>query len=150
MRPKLMDWEGERVSKIDAIWMLACITKSLKNRWFWRPKSQKIVKKTIQKINYIFFACDFQSILERFGEGFGRVLGKVWRVLVALGPLFCAFFWCLYSECSLTGILEATGLDFGSIFKGLGRVWGGFWVGFGRVLGGFGGSKIAVFLDCVF
>ena len=31
-----------------------------------------------------------------------------------------------------------------------GRVLGGFWEGFGRVLGGFGGSKIAVFLDCVF
>ena len=76
---------------------------------------------------------DFGSILEGlgrilggFGEGFGGGLGVVWRVLVSLQPLFGVFFWCLYSECSPKGVLEAPGLDFGSIFKGLGEVWGGF------------------------
>ena len=45
MCPKLRDWEGERVPKIDEIWMLACIKNSMQNGWFWRQKFKKIVKK---------------------------------------------------------------------------------------------------------
>ena len=83
--------------------------------------------------NDVFFACVFSSILAGFGEGFGRVLEGVWRVLASLGSLFGVFFWWLYWECSPKGVLEAPGLDFGSIFMGLGGVWGRFWEGFGKV-----------------
>ena len=31
--------------------------------------------------NHVFFACVFQSILEGFGVGFGRVVGGVWDLL---------------------------------------------------------------------
>ena len=80
MHPRLMDWEGERVPKINEIWMLACIKNSLKNSWFRRPKFKKITKKTIPKTMYFLHAF-FKSILERFGEGFGRGLGPPWRLL---------------------------------------------------------------------
>ena len=80
MHPKLMDWEGERVPKINEIWMLACIKNSLKNKWFRRPKFKKTTNKNDSQ-NHVFFACVFKSILERFGEGFGRGLGPPWRLL---------------------------------------------------------------------
>ena len=64
MHPKLMDWEGERVPKINEIWMLACIKNSLKNRWFRKPKFKKTTEKTLPWV--------LKSILERFWEGFGR------------------------------------------------------------------------------
>ena len=70
MRPKLMDWEGERVPKINEIWMLACIKNSLKNRWFWRPKLKNLVKKTFPKTIYFSHA-----FFDRFWRGLGRVLG---------------------------------------------------------------------------
>ena len=56
MYPKLRDWEGERVPKIDEIWMLACIKKSMQNKWFWRPKFKKIVKKTVPRTMYFSHA----------------------------------------------------------------------------------------------
>ena len=78
MRPKLMDWEGERVPKINEIWMLAPIKKSLKNQRFWRPKFKKIVKKRFQK------PCFFRM---RFLIVFGRVWGGIWEVFgKGLGP----------------------------------------------------------------
>ena len=91
MSLKLMDWEGERVPKIDENWMLACIKKSLKNRWFRRPKILENREQNVSK-NHIFFACVFLSILERFGKGFGRVLGGVWSLLAPLGLLFGVIF----------------------------------------------------------
>ena len=127
-----MDGEGERAPKINAILMLERNKNQLKNCLFFKPKSRKIVKKHSSK-NVFFWACTFQSILGGFGKGLGRVLGRVWRVLASLGPLFGVFFWCLYSECSPKGVLEAPGLDFGSILNGLGGVWGGFWEGFRKV-----------------
>ena len=95
-------------------------------------------------------AADFGKVWGGFLERFGGS----WRLL---GHFFASF-WCLYSECSPTGVLKAPGLDFGSIFKGLGRVWGGFWKGFGRVLGefweGLEGPKLqfswTAFFDFVF
>ena len=76
MRPKLMDWEGERVPKISEDWMLACINKSLKNRWFWRPKLKNISKKTVPTTLYFS-----HTFLNRFWKGLGRVLGEVWDLL---------------------------------------------------------------------
>ena len=44
MHPKLVDWEGERVPKIDEIWMLACIKKSLKNSVFFLGEIHIFIK----------------------------------------------------------------------------------------------------------
>ena len=45
------------------------------------------------------------------------------------GQLLAFFFGaCILN--ALQRVLEAPGLDFGSILKGLGGVWGGFWEGF--------------------
>ena len=132
MCPKLMDWEGDRVPKINEIWMLACMKNSMKNWWFGKPKLKKIVKKTLPKTIYFLHAFFY-----RFWRGLGRVLGRFWegfgRVLASPGPLFYGFFGCLYLECSPKGVFQSPGLDFGSIFKGLGRVWEGI----GEVLGRF-------------
>ena len=94
MRPKLMDWEGERVPKISENWMLACIKKSLKNRWFWKPTLKNIVTKTLPKTMYFShaFLNGFWRVLGRvlggFWEGFGRVLGEFWE---DFGKIFEAF-----------------------------------------------------------
>ena len=91
MSLKLMDWEGERVPKIDKIWMPACIKKSLKNRWFWTPKSKKIVNKTFPKTIYFSHA-----FFNRFWRGFRRVSGRFWEgfgtSLASLGTLLRFFF----------------------------------------------------------
>ena len=97
MRPKLMDWEGERVPKNDEIWMLACIKKSMQNRWFWRPKFKKIVKNRAPKTMYFSHAF-FLSILERFGEGFGKVLGRFWKLLGVSWDTFMLFFARLFCQ----------------------------------------------------
>ena len=83
-----------------------------------------------------------RRILEKFGERFGRVLGKVWRVLASLGPLFCVFFVVL-----AFGMLSNRGPR-GS--------WAGFWFhfqGFGRGQG-LEGPKLrfswTAFFDFVF
>ena len=74
MCPKLRDWEGERVPKIDEIWMLACIKNSMQNGWFGRPKFKKIVKKTFPKT--MFFSHTF---FNGFWKGLGRDLGGFWE-----------------------------------------------------------------------
>ena len=74
-----------------AFWMLACMKNSSTNSWFWKPNLQKILKKAVPKTMY-FFACVFQWILERFGEGFGRVWGRGCRLLAPFGALFGLFF----------------------------------------------------------
>ena len=68
-----------------------------------------------------------------FGRGLGRVLGGVWRFWGPLRTFFGVIFSCLYLGWSSKGLLEASGLDFGSILGGLEWILGGF----GRVLGGF-------------
>ena len=52
------------------------------------------------------------------------------------GQFFWHFVSCLYLEWSSKVLLEASGLDFGSISKGLGRILGGFCMDFGRKFGG--------------
>ena len=49
MIQNVMDWEGERVSKINKIWMLARIENQLKKLWFSRSKLKKITNKTLSK-----------------------------------------------------------------------------------------------------
>ena len=67
----------------------------------------------------------------------GRVLGGVWRLWEPLRPFFGVIFSCLYLGWSSIGLLEASGLDFGSILGGLEGIWGGFGKGFGRDFRGF-------------
>ena len=130
MCPNLRDWEGERVPKIDAIWMLAYIKNSMQNRWFWKLKIKKIVKKKNSSKNHVFFACVFLLMLERFGEDFGKVLGEVWELLGVSWATFKALFSRLLSK---EGPRESKRWPRGL----LGSIWGGF----GRVLGRFGSPK---------
>ena len=65
-------------------------------------------------------------------EGLGEVLGGICRLLGPLGSSLELFFSCLYLQWSSKVVLEASGLDFGSIVEGLGRILGRF----GEVLGG--------------
>ena len=58
-------------------------------------------------------------------------MGGVWELLASLGSFFGIFFRCFYLQCSPKGLLEAPGIDFGSILKGLARVLGWVWEGFG-------------------
>ena len=125
MSLKLMDWEGERVPKIDEFWMPACIKKSLKIRWFWKPKLKKIVKKTFPKTIYLLHA-----FLNRFWRGLGRVLGGVWELL---GVSWATFKLLFLSVCCQEGP------------RGSKRrprdLLGSIWVGPGGVLEGFGRPK---------
>jgi hypothetical protein len=133
MRPKLMDWEGERLPKIDEIWMLPRIKNSLKNRWFWKPTLKNIVTKTLPKTMYFSHA-----FLNGFWRVLGRVLGVFWdgfgRSLASLGPLFCVFFQGFVAKRVQEAAKRSLGLDFG-----------GFQTGFGKGLGGHNGQNIEIF-----
>ena len=68
-----------------------------------------------------------------FGRGLGRVLGEVWRLWrpswAVLEPLFSMLAFGVVFKV----LLEASGLDAGSILRGLGRILGGFWEGLGGI-----------------
>ena len=121
MRPKLMDWEGERVPKISENWTLACIKKSLKNRWFWRSKIEENLEKNGSK-DFIFFAYVFESILERFGAGFGRVLGGVRELLGVSWGTFKLLFLRLCCQEGPRGSKRRPRGLLGSIWDGFGEV----------------------------
>ena len=80
----------------------------------------------------------FGSVLGSIWEGLGEVLGGIWSLVGLLGSFLELFFSCLYLEWSSKVVLEASGLDFGSILQGLGRILGGFGMGFRRDFEGFG------------
>ena len=61
----------------------------------------------------------------------GRVLGGVWRLWGSLRAFLGVIFSCLYLGWSSKGLLEASGLDFGSILGDLEGILGGFGEGFG-------------------
>ena len=69
---------------------------------------------------------------------------------MSLGPLHGAIFWGLYSELSPKLLLEASGLHFGSIFKGLVEISEGFGGVYHHHLGEFIWPKIVFSLDHVF
>ena len=76
------------------------------------------------------------------GEGLGLHLGGVWGGIWSLlgppGEFWSLFFPCLHLEWSSKVLLEASGLDFGAILRGLGEILGGFWEGLGRIFERFG------------
>ena len=72
--------------------------------------------------------------------GFGAGFGKDWRLLGLLGLFFGFIFSCLYLDWSSKVPLEASGLDLGSILRGLGD----FGMGFGESFGGFNEKMGAV------
>ena len=72
-----------------------------------------------------------------FGRGLGRVLGEVWRLWRPRGSFFDIVFSCLYLGWFSQVVLEASGLDFGSILKCFGRISGGFGEGVGGNVRGF-------------
>ena len=78
---------------------------------------------------------DLDGLGARFGRGLGRVLGRVWRLWGVLRPFLVVILSCLYLGWSSIGLLEASGLDFGSILGGLERIFSGFWQRFLRILG---------------
>ena len=141
-----MDWEGDRVPKIREIWMLERSKKSLKNRWFSRPKSRTNVKKTPPKTP--FFALAFFTW---FWKGLGLVLGGFWEgfgaFLASLGPLLASFF----GACILNALLKGSWRLLGWILTPFWGGWEGSGEDFGRVLGEFGdnleGQKLN-FSDC--
>ena len=127
MCPKLKDWEGERVPKINKIWMLACITTPMENGRLWMPKFKKNVKKTVPR-NMYFSHAFFLSILERFGKGVGRVLGELWEALGVSWATFKPLFSKLFCQEGPGGSKRRPRGLLGSIWKGLER----FWERFGR------------------
>ena len=107
-----MDWEGERVPKINEIWMLEL----MKIHWtiggFWAHNRGKSWKKCSQKRFFLslHFLIDFGRVWEGFWEGFGGS----W-------PLFGHFVAFFFSACIRNALqtvswrllgLEAPGLGF--------------------------------------
>ena len=67
--------------------------------------------------------------MEGFGEGFGKdskPFELSWTVLASLFSMLA--FGVVFKV-----LLEASGLDVGSILRGLGRILGGFWEGLGGI-----------------
>ena len=107
------------------------LEKSSKKALDFEVKIEKNREKNVSK-KYVFFDCVFLWILAGFG-GFWEGFGGSWRLL---GHFLASFFGAL--TCNTPkGLLEAPGIDFGSILKGLARVLG--WV-LGGFLGEFLGS----------
>ena len=75
--------------------------------------------------NNAFFDCVFLSISGGFGEGLGRVLRGVWRVLAPLGPPLARPFSVLLFGMGSGRAPGASGARFGMDFEGLGRGPGG-------------------------
>ena len=62
--------------------------------------------------NHVFFACVFKSILERFGKGFGKVLGGFAASLASLGSLLCLLFSGFVTKRAQETAKRCLGLDF--------------------------------------
>ena len=96
MSPKLRDWEGERVPKIDGMWMLAYIKNSTQNGWFGRPKFKKIVRKTIPKTMHFSHAFFYRFHWTPPGGGHRRLpicVQESWGTAMPL-RLACAGLQC--------------------------------------------------------
>ena len=77
--------------------------------------------------NVIFFAYVFESILERFGEGFGRVLGGVRELLGVSWGTFKLLFLRLCCQEGPRGSKRRPRGLLGSIWEGFGGVLGRVW-----------------------
>ena len=129
MRPKLMDWEGEKVPQINEIWMLACIKNSLKNHWLRRLKFKKITKKMIPKTMYFL-----HPFLNRFWKGLGRVLAGFWEgfgtSLAFLGAFLNLFFEGFVAKRAQEGPRGGQEVPWARF----GKVLDGFWELLGSIL----------------
>ena len=85
-----------------------------------KKKATKFLKKWIWEGLGLHLGRGWGSFWEGFG-GFGALLGSFFGVV----------FSCLHLGWSSKGVLEASGLDFGSILEGLEGILGGFGMGFG-------------------
>ena len=90
-----------------------------------------------------FLEYRFETVLGKVLGGFWERFGGSWRLL---GHFFASFF----GACIRNALQKGSWRLLGWISAPFSRVWEGSGEDFGGVLGGFGGSKIAVFLDCVF
>ena len=83
--------------------------------------------------NIVFFGC----CLNQFWRGLGWVWGRFWErfggFLASLGPLLASFCDACILNALQKGVLQAPGLDFSSILRGLGEVRRGFWKGFAKL-----------------
>ena len=91
----------------------------MKNRWIFRWKIAKIVKKSIRK-TMLFSSAFFNW----FSVGFGRVLGWFWEgfgtFLASLGELLALFFWGLVAKRAQEAAKRLLGLDLGWVWRSLG------------------------------
>ena len=77
--------------------------------------------------NHLLFACVFVTILERFGQGFGKGLGEVLEVLgVSWGTFKLLFSRLFCQEGPRESKRQPRGL-LGSIWDGFGKVLGKVW-----------------------
>ena len=105
LNQKATGWEGERVRQIIEILMVSCVVNQRKNRWILTSKWRQIQEKNNSKT--FFFSSAF---LDRFWEGFQRVLGRFCGRGIFASAACCLLLlsWSLSSKSIL---------DYGKIFR---------------------------------
>ena len=125
---------GAYIEKCDFVKISVSPRREQENQGFeLRENDQQTIKKTMRFCDRKGLAKkSFKNLIwERLGlhlGGFGGGFGRDLRLLGLLGLFFWPIFSCLYLEWSPKVLLEASWLDLGPIFGGVGK-------DFGRVLG---------------
>ena len=108
----VMDWEDQRVPKINQLWMLAHIEHQIKHHRFYSQNFKQKWKKYIKQ--HIFFRLRFSINSGNLWAGFWSLLGASWGTF---GSIFFGF--CL--ELFLEEFWEASWIRFGWFWEGLGE-----------------------------